>query len=273
MNVKTMEKLADEQMEYAKENDYAWYFSMMMVNATYAENPGEAILKNYDDHWEKTKEAIRKDYFHTLSDGVVAKPQPFYMMSLRDSHDLYFGNIICDIDTELQNSERYDDRIKFNQDCLELFDLEDGKENYTLMNTQLAIGEALSDAGRIEESDAYYEKILAEHPGNGYMIANYVLTLKLRGEKDKARELLEKHISVDMEPVAENEMLFVRAMELYRDIGDKALYDRYEYLFKSIKRGKRIEERTVVRTEKKVYPNDPCPCGSGKKYKKCCGRN
>lgn len=22
----------------------------------------------------------------------------------------------------------------------------------------------------------------------------------------------------------------------------------------------------------KVYPNDPCPCGSGKKYKKCCGR-
>ncbi|MCC8141534.1 MAG: SEC-C domain-containing protein [Lachnospiraceae bacterium] len=29
---------------------------------------------------------------------------------------------------------------------------------------------------------------------------------------------------------------------------------------------------TVVK-EKKIYPNDPCPCGSGKKYKKCCGRN
>ena len=28
---------------------------------------------------------------------------------------------------------------------------------------------------------------------------------------------------------------------------------------------------TVVK-EKKIYPNDPCPCGSGKKYKKCCGR-
>ena len=26
------------------------------------------------------------------------------------------------------------------------------------------------------------------------------------------------------------------------------------------------------RTEKKIYPNDPCPCGSGKKYKNCCGR-
>lgn len=27
------------------------------------------------------------------------------------------------------------------------------------------------------------------------------------------------------------------------------------------------------RDEKKVYPNDPCTCGSGKKYKQCCGRN
>ena len=29
----------------------------------------------------------------------------------------------------------------------------------------------------------------------------------------------------------------------------------------------------TVRKENKVYPNDPCPCGSGKKYKKCHGRN
>ena len=29
---------------------------------------------------------------------------------------------------------------------------------------------------------------------------------------------------------------------------------------------------TVVRTGSKIGRNDPCPCGSGKKYKKCCGR-
>ena len=28
---------------------------------------------------------------------------------------------------------------------------------------------------------------------------------------------------------------------------------------------------TIIK-EQKIYPNDPCPCGSGKKYKKCCGR-
>ena len=29
----------------------------------------------------------------------------------------------------------------------------------------------------------------------------------------------------------------------------------------------------VTKSAKKVYPNDPCPCGSGKKYKKCCGKS
>ncbi len=31
-------------------------------------------------------------------------------------------------------------------------------------------------------------------------------------------------------------------------------------------------KKPQMRTEKKVYPNAPCPCGSGKKYKQCCGR-
>lgn len=30
---------------------------------------------------------------------------------------------------------------------------------------------------------------------------------------------------------------------------------------------------TTIVKDKKIYPNDPCPCGSGKKYKKCCGKN
>lgn len=31
-----------------------------------------------------------------------------------------------------------------------------------------------------------------------------------------------------------------------------------------------VKQETVVREEPKVGRNDPCPCGSGKKYKKCC---
>ncbi len=43
--------------------------------------------------------------------------------------------------------------------------------------------------------------------------------------------------------------------------------DRRKELYKEQK-----SSTTIVKGEK-VYPNDPCPCGSGKKYKKCCGKN
>ena len=36
---------------------------------------------------------------------------------------------------------------------------------------------------------------------------------------------------------------------------------------------KEQKSSTTIVKDAKIYPNDPCPCGSGKKYKKCCGRN
>ena len=50
----------------------------------------------------------------------------------------------------------------------------------------------------------------------------------------------------------------------------------WESIFDEDKRKELYHEQkvagTVKREGKKVYPNDPCPCGSGKKYKKCCGK-
>ena len=42
--------------------------------------------------------------------------------------------------------------------------------------------------------------------------------------------------------------------------------DRQKELYKEQK------SSTTIIKDKKVFPNDPCPCGSGKKYKKCCGK-
>ena len=36
---------------------------------------------------------------------------------------------------------------------------------------------------------------------------------------------------------------------------------------------KEQKSSTTVVKDSKIYPNDPCPCGSGKKYKNCCGKN
>lgn len=52
-------------------------------------------------------------------------------------------------------------------------------------------------------------------------------------------------------------------LEEWKEIFDE---DKRKALYKEQK-----SSTTIVKSAK-VYPNDPCPCGSGKKYKKCCGR-
>lgn len=53
-------------------------------------------------------------------------------------------------------------------------------------------------------------------------------------------------------------------LEEWNDIFDE---EKRKALYKEQK-----SSTTIVKGDK-IYPNDPCPCGSGKKYKKCCGRN
>lgn len=52
-------------------------------------------------------------------------------------------------------------------------------------------------------------------------------------------------------------------LEEWKEIFDE---DKRKALYKEQK------SSTTIVKDAKVYPNDPCPCGSGKKYKKCCGR-
>ena len=37
-------------------------------------------------------------------------------------------------------------------------------------------------------------------------------------------------------------------------------------------RDESLQKKPVTRKVQKIYPNDPCPCGSGKKFKQCHGR-
>ena len=49
--------------------------------------------------------------------------------------------------------------------------------------------------------------------------------------------------------------------------------EEWDAIFSKDRQKELIHEQKAsqtVRKEAKVYPNDPCPCGSGKKYKKCC---
>ena len=52
--------------------------------------------------------------------------------------------------------------------------------------------------------------------------------------------------------------------------------EEWEPIFDEEKRKELYREQKesgTIRKPAKIYPNDPCPCGSGKKYKKCHGKN
>lgn len=83
----------------------------------------------------------------------------------------------------------------------------------------------------------------------------------------------------EMEEDTEVKLAFDKEL-LYKNMvaaGADWLYElpEWEEIFDEDKRKELYREQklsmTVVKPDK-VYPNDPCPCGSGKKYKKCCGK-
>ena len=84
----------------------------------------------------------------------------------------------------------------------------------------------------------------------------------------------------DMEEDTEVQLGFDKEL-LYKNMvaaGADWLYGLEEWneIFSEEKQKELYKEQKAsqtVRKENKVYPNDPCPCGSGKKYKHCCGRN
>ena len=89
-------------------------------------------------------------------------------------------------------------------------------------------------------------------------------------------------IEIDLDTVEEDTVVSLAfdKERLYKNmVAAKAdwLYElpQWDKIFTEEKKKVLYKEQKNARTihvEKKVYPNDPCPCGSGKKYKKCCGR-
>ena len=91
--------------------------------------------------------------------------------------------------------------------------------------------------------------------------------------------LKEQNPIEEMEEDTEVNLGFEKEL-LYKNMvnaGADWLYNlpEWEEIFDEDKRKELYKEEKAshtIRKEDKVYPNDPCPCGSGKKYKKCHGR-
>ncbi len=102
----------------------------------------------------------------------------------------------------------------------------------------------------------------------------------IMGFLDGVNESLET--PVDVEKLEENDEVTLKPdyEKLYFNMLDaKADYlynlPQWDSIFSEEKRKeirKSYQDSKTVRNEVKIGRNDPCPCGSGKKYKKCCGK-
>ena len=125
-----------------------------------------------------------------------------------------------------------------------------------------------SNPGYIDESAAHEDlkKWVSEHlntsVASDYELYLHVLRMVISGQKREEISGEIKNLGYQFKSKAEEDEFF----ELIRDVVRHTRHFQY--------RGKSeadIGQKTIVK-EVKVGRNDPCPCGSGKKYKKCCGK-
>ncbi len=124
---------------------------------------------------------------------------------------------------------------------------------------------------RFKEGKEIYEELIAQEPSNISNLINYG-NLCIRYLKDKrlAKEIYQR-------------ALFKVQSGLFtsyeREEWINIIFCHLREITDDPKEMERLESQKVnsilspqIRTYKKVGRNEPCPCGSGKKYKKCCGR-
>ncbi|MEO0095555.1 MAG: SEC-C metal-binding domain-containing protein [candidate division WOR-3 bacterium] len=97
---------------------------------------------------------------------------------------------------------------------------------------------------------------------------------KLEINKDRGKEVPD--ILTNFIEFLDNEKYIKNSVQLKKILDENA-----KDFIKALPSQKSTDKKTQIKTTKgpavsegiKVGRNDPCPCGSGKKYKKCCGKN
>lgn len=181
------------------------------------------------------------------------------------------SNFIQDVEMELNNAgldkeEYFKKRIIY---CEELLEVLVDNDPLIIENTKRAIADSYYALGDKAKCDSLYSSWLSEDPAWGWGYIGWsdcynFGTNKIDSNIVRAEEIIQ--IALEMDSVRDREDVFVRAIEIYNELGQvervKELEEEVKYLTR--------QANTIVESVK-VGRNDPCPCGSGKKYKKCCG--
>lgn len=188
----------------------------------------------------------------------------------------FIMNFVQDLEESLQNAG-LDDANYFSkriQYCEELLNICGYSDELLIENTRRAIAESYYCLGNKTECDRLFEKWLADDPAWGWGYIGWSLYYQLGAsniEPDyaKAEEIISK--ALKEKNIRDKVDVVYSAIDIYSFLGNnQKLAELKIELKKLTTKMKTINQNLITVT--KIGRNDPCPCGSGKKYKKCCGK-
>lgn len=206
---------------------------------------------------------------HLLS--IMERENNFSNKLGSDIIDWQIGNWANDLTVLLMNARLYENLIRVNEQILKIS--WNRNDNLFHENAMREIADAYADLGNKEKCYELYEQYLEEDPLWGWAWIGYWRQLN-------------DHDDERFPHVLDQIYTKIKNGEPFRDKEDlcRELADEFERLgeYKKTRKMRIIEEKakkkpsqiltSFITPTKKVGRNEPCPCGSGKKYKHCCGR-
>lgn len=187
----------------------------------------------------------------------------------------FITNWATDFENELfhagsENPKYFEMRIDFCSGYIERYP---DKSELNIENMKRAIAESYFLADKADEGEKLFASYLTEDPSWGWGWINWsdcywLLSSKDANDYNKAEELLKEALTI--EGVRDREDILERLMCLYNETGKIEAAKNIKEMFQ--KSRKVVSCNNQIVAARKTGRNDPCPCGSGKKYKKCCGK-
>ena len=120
-----------------------------------------------------------------------------------------------------------------------------------------------------QESDiSYFQELLNRYPYDYDLLDAYFTCLFKQNKYEELKVEIQKQLPLSIEYNIETKNIIRHVVELFKDMNEEELALRYGQIEKKQNDFGKKKPTKVI----KVGRNDPCPCGSGKKYKKCCGK-
>ncbi|MGN1458322.1 MAG: preprotein translocase subunit SecA [Acutalibacteraceae bacterium] len=200
------------------------------------------LLKNVDRYWMDHIDAMEE-----LKRGIRLRS---------------YGQHDPVVEYRLEGFDMFDDMIKsIREDTVQM-----------LMVVPKRVSERLQEQNKMR-------KLAVKRAANGRARAAAMAALKAQNAANEAKEELTAEFNID-EAVTPEENNSINEEKSYSEEDIKAAAGKFmerEQVAKPTSTnldGEISTNKTIRKTKKqKIGRNDPCPCGSGKKYKKCCGRN